>query len=1297
MPVRNAAVQCTDTSRSEQDSIKTNPVRFFDDLSNYIPLGSVALSLNYGGKSLPYTNGWIEMDSDRYLSSWADFYDCIMDEEGDPCVPARKLAETPWIRLFARKYNAYDPHAVFRIYVLPDDVGRRHLDRQSLKIIANSRGFLDHLMPKVDISPECWKAEKKISKIVKQYQTEAGDEDSLFYLFNTLPPPTPNLQRISCPISSRSIRSVYEDNSLSGLITQLYPYQKRTVAEMIRREVQPNKALDPRFQSLVGPTGQIFYYDNIARVVLKDKREYEEVRGGILGESMGLGKTLICLATILSTKGHWPMVPIQYTVDTHPVRPNVATLTQMAAAAVTRGQIPWRAVLQESERHGEDHTNCRALLEANVNSYIVPPPESKYSRRKSKASRGKEVARSTATLIIVPQNLLSQWCREIETHVEVDHLDVLYLDMKDDSIIPPLERLLQYDVILLSKPRFEREMVPGLKASTASKSKVAKGGCSCSLDNDCHCSLSDEYQSPLKDIHFLRIIMDEGHEFSASGRTGTAYWALRNVRVDRRWIVSGTPANGLLGVEVEAASDETLGDEANSQQRSVSRILEIRRKEATLLQEQKDLEKLGNLVTGFLEVKPWANSKEDDPASWQAYIMPHSNGQRKAKSLRCLLESLVVRHRIEDIGADIELPPLHNKVVYLQPSYYDKLNINLFILTLAANAVTSERVDQDYMFHPKNRRYLNVLVNNLRHAGFYWTSIGVQEVSKTIEVSRAYLGNHMDCDTDNRGSDRKLLEEAIRFGELVLESPSWKALTESNEMGVFVEDFPDLARSAWSLVHEPGDGQLLVGATVILSAQAWVDQNLYAPDPSLGFAEFGTDTMQKMWRQVQGETVQGSADSTIIAQSSPSKSSPRPKLGSDGVPKLTQRRTMSRARTVPGVHKRQQIDELQRSQALAKTGCAPKVEPPLKSALKSSAKREPEDLLPPDSPLAKSKIYGTASAKLSYLMDQVALLHKQEKILIFYEGDAIAWYIAQALDLIDIRYLIYTKTLPLSRQTAYIQTFNTTETFRVLLMNVHQAAHGLHIASASRVFFVEPLWQPGVEAQAIKRAHRIGQHRPVFIETLVLKDTLEDQMLQRRKGMTAQEHQKAEQSLLDDDIMSTIIQNARFIPLLEEETNNVDRQVARLRVPQQLFARPGKAEGHANDPDSELIFPLASTSTKRRKKKQTSINTKSAPTIPASYNHSQPSTRTYLDGNNTQQEEPSIPNSINGSHRTLSAPAWSTPSTSAPAQGEGANSPPNNQKINEGRRRVGFALDVDQIEPPSLFGGGSKSVSFAAA
>ena len=218
--------------------------------------------------------------------------------------------------------------------------------------------------------------------------------------------------------------------------------------------------------------------------------------------------------------------------------------------------------------------------------------------------------------------------------------------------------------------RRNRSLPDLLLLSTDSENHI--GGCSCSLDEDCHCSTREEYQSPLMEVHFLRVIMDEGHEFSSSGPKNSAHWALQKLCVDRKWIVSGTPANGLLGVEVGTATFETSLAAAHDRGLSNSGMLEARRKESALIQERKDLEKLGIIVAGFLRVKPWANSKEHDPASWSKYIMPYSDGRRKVRSLKTLLESLVVRHRIEDIEADIHLPPLYNRVVYLQPSWVCK-------------------------------------------------------------------------------------------------------------------------------------------------------------------------------------------------------------------------------------------------------------------------------------------------------------------------------------------------------------------------------------------------------------------------------------------------------------------------------------------------------------------------------------------------------------------------------------------------------------------------------------------------
>ena len=1133
------------------------------DLCNFIPLGSLVCQPIGDASEGRYTP---EFQESNHLPASV----ILISAQHH----IRTLCGKHWIRIFIRKQQDGTIHT--RVYVLPDDVGRRFIQKEDRFL----RLRLVELIRQLDNSQEAWSGCKSDRK--SSYELGSGDDDSLFYIFNRLPSPNSDGLAVSCPYSSNAIQDVFEPTALRGLKTQLYPYQKRTIATMIKREVQPARTLDPRLQPLAGPTATVFYLNTEAGSIFREKREYDEACGGILGESMGLGKTLICLTTILATKGHWPLIPPEYSLGLHPIRPQVASLMQTAAAAVAQARIPWKSVFQEMLTSGDDQANCRALLEENIPSYVIPATaSSRATRRPITASKGKLIKLCSATLVIVPQNLVSQWKGEILRHIDETELNVLCLDTVGDVSMPSAEQLQRYDIILLPRQRLERELVP-----TENAKHLSNGRCSCPLDHECMCSTKDGAHSPLKDLHFLRVIMDEGHEFSSYGSRNKTYWALQQLHVDRKWIVSGTPTSGLMGVEVGAAASETADAAGTNFNESNAEILQRRRKEMAWSQERKDLEKLGGLVVGVLKLKPWAN-KGADYAMWSRHIMPAAQGARRPTSLQQLLQSLVVRHRIEDIEADLELPPLYNRVVHLRPSWYDKVSINLFALALVANFVTSERTDEDYMFHEKNRRFLNSLITNLRQANFYWTSWTPEQVTKTIQASRSYLEDHSLPNSNCSKNDRCLLERGINLGEIILQCKPWQSLTQVHEMGIFVENFPEEAQHAWTLTEREGTEPLISGATQMIKAQEWVDAHMNIKnmkEMAHALSGIGTKVMRKLWVQEE-ETPE---DRSLAQDQTNTRRRKERPVGPSGVPKLTQKQTVSRVKAVPILKKSNGIRLMQKPRpadivpegddaASQFPSGSPPMPPPL-------------PILPSDSPLANTKIIGTASTKLSYLLDQLTCLHITEKILVFYEGDHIAYYIAQALELLSIRHLIYTGTLSPARQSAYVTTFNTTQTFRVLLMDVHQAAHGLHIASASRVFFVNPVWQPHVEAQAIKRAHRIGQTKPVYVETLVLEGTLEDQMLQRRKGMTAQEHQKAEKSLLDDDTMSTIIKDSSFIPLCKEEIQNVRHQIAQLQMPQRLFGRPDRPMGDVSDPDADLIFPEG-TPKKSRKRKFSSEHT----------------------------------------------------------------------------------------------------------
>ena len=65
---------------------------------------------------------------------------------------------------------------------------------------------------------------------------------------------------------------------------------------------------------------------------------------------------------------------------------------------------------------------------------------------------------------------------------------------------------------------------------------------------------------------------------------------------------------------------------------------------------------------------------------------------------------------------------------------------------------------------------------------------------------------------------------------------------------------------------------------------------------------------------------------------------------------------------------------------------------------------------------------------------------------------------------------------------------------RLFLISLKAGGLGLNLTAAEYVFLLDPWWNPAVEAQAIDRAHRIGQTRHVFAYRLIARDTVEEKI-----------------------------------------------------------------------------------------------------------------------------------------------------------------------------------------------------------
>lgn len=73
---------------------------------------------------------------------------------------------------------------------------------------------------------------------------------------------------------------------------------------------------------------------------------------------------------------------------------------------------------------------------------------------------------------------------------------------------------------------------------------------------------------------------------------------------------------------------------------------------------------------------------------------------------------------------------------------------------------------------------------------------------------------------------------------------------------------------------------------------------------------------------------------------------------------------------------------------------------------------------------------------------------------------------------------------------------------QVFCLSLKAGGVGLNLVGADYVFLLDPWWNPATEAQAVDRAHRIGQTRPVLVYRMVARDTIEERVveLQQRKA-----------------------------------------------------------------------------------------------------------------------------------------------------------------------------------------------------
>ncbi|KAJ3040875.1 DNA repair protein rad16 [Rhizophlyctis rosea] len=147
-----------------------------------------------------------------------------------------------------------------------------------------------------------------------------------------------------------------------------------------------------------------------------------------------------------------------------------------------------------------------------------------------------------------------------------------------------------------------------------------------------------------------------------------------------------------------------------------------------------------------------------------------------------------------------------------------------------------------------------------------------------------------------------------------------------------------------------------------------------------------------------------------------------------------------------------------------------------------------------------------SSTKIEALVEELTALrttHQTEKSIVFSQFvaflDLIQWRLSRAgFNVVKLD----GRMAPQQRDTV-IQKFMTDPNVTVFLVSLKAGGVALNLTEASRVFVMDPWWNPAVEDQAFDRIHRLGQYRPIKITRMIIENSIESRILQLQEKKKA--------------------------------------------------------------------------------------------------------------------------------------------------------------------------------------------------
>ncbi|KAF2484302.1 P-loop containing nucleoside triphosphate hydrolase protein [Neohortaea acidophila] len=204
----------------------------------------------------------------------------------------------------------------------------------------------------------------------------------------------------------------------------------------------------------------------------------------------------------------------------------------------------------------------------------------------------------------------------------------------------------------------------------------------------------------------------------------------------------------------------------------------------------------------------------------------------------------------------------------------------------------------------------------------------------------------------------------------------------------------------------------------------------------------------------------------------------------------------------------------------------------------------------------------TTSGKMMLLDRLLTKLKKDgHRVLIFSQMVKMLDILSDYLHLRGYQFQRLDGTIPAGPRKMAMDHFNAPDSKDFcFLLSTRAGGLGINLMTADTVILFDSDWNPQADLQAMARAHRIGQKKPVSVYRLVSKDTVEEEVLERARNKLMLEYITIQRGITDKDAKELANRMARGGAAVAEPESSDDISRILKRRGQRMFEQTGNQQ-----------------------------------------------------------------------------------------------------------------------------------------